>query len=115
MIQTTNGIPMNEEVLSNYLRNLVNQFFKILPIRENEEMSLVSYMESLQIELMGCSELVCAIQNDSLFLSLLSILQFLICHPDSAVHVYKREVFKAISICNKLKARYASVLVTEEG
>ena len=44
---------MDEMVLSNYLRNLVNLFFKILPIRESEEPSLTSYMVSLQTELIG--------------------------------------------------------------
>lgn len=111
MIQTMRGIPMDDMVLSNYLRNLVNLFFKILPIRENEEPTLPFYMESLQAELLGCSELITVLHEDSMFLSLISILQYLIDRPDSPVYVYKREVFKAISICNKLKARYA----TKEG
>lgn len=115
MIQTVRGIPVDEMVLSNYLRNLVNLFFKILPIRESEEPSLRSYMMSLQAELLGCSELVEAVHEDPMFLSLVSILQYLIDHPDSAVHVYKREVFKAISICNKLKARYAAKPISKEG
>lgn len=100
---------MDNELLNNYLRNLVNLFFKILPIRESEEPSLTAYMMSLQAELIGCSELISAIHQDAMFMSLVSILQYLIDNPDSAVHVYKREVFKAISICNKLKARYAVV------
>ena len=41
---------MNSSILNNYLRNLVNLFFKILPIRESEEPSLVAYMTSLQAE-----------------------------------------------------------------
>ena len=106
---------MDEMVLSNYLRNLVNLFFKILPIRESEEPSLTSYMVSLQTELIGCSELVSALHEDPMFLSLVSILQYLIDHPDSPVHVYKREVFKSISICNKRKTRYAVKLTDEEG
>lgn len=115
MIDTVREVPMNEAVLSNYLRNLVNLFFKILPIRESEEPSLCSYMESLQIELIGCSELIPAIHEDHMYMSLISILQYLIDHPDCAVSVYKREVFKAISICNKLKARYTSKPTAEEG
>jgi len=115
MIYTVKGAPMDEAVLKNYLRNLVNLFFKILPIRESEEPSIISYMESLQSELIGCSELIEAIHEDPMFLSLISILQYLIDHSDSAVPVYKREVFKAISICNKLKARYAVTAAVREG
>lgn len=107
MIPTTAGVPMDATVLNNYFRALINLFFKILPLWEGGESSLTVYMKSLQAELLGCNELVEAIHNDPLFLSLLSILQYLIDTPDCEVSAVKREVFRAISICNKLKARYA--------
>lgn len=113
MIQTTAGVPMDAAVLENYFRTLINLFFKILPIWENGESSLETYMRSLQAELLGCNELVKAIHNDPLFLSLISILQYFIDHPSLKVHTVKREVFRAISICNKLKARYA--ITPDEG
>jgi hypothetical protein len=72
-------------------------------------------MESLQAEVLGCEALVETIKADSMFLSLVSILQYLIDHTESEVIVFRREVFKAISICNKLKARYAVAASNEEG
>lgn len=48
MVETTAGMPIDAEVLHNYFRNLVNHFFKILPIREQNEESLTTYMQSLQ-------------------------------------------------------------------
>lgn len=108
MVETTAGMPIETEVLHNYFRNLVNHFFKILPIREQNEESLTTYMQSLQAELLGCKGLVSAIQNDASYLTLLSILQYLIDNPECTVREVKREVFRAISICNKLKAQYAS-------
>lgn len=108
MIQTTVGVPMDATVLSNYFHTLVNLFFKILPIKESGESSLDTYMISLQAELLGCKELIEAIHDDPSFLSLIAILQYLIDNPSCSVTVVKREVFRAISICNKLKARYAS-------
>jgi hypothetical protein len=113
-IDTTCGIPVDARALNSYLRNLVNLFFKILPIREAEEPSLKTYMESLQAEILGCKALVKTINADSMFLTLVSILQYLIDRVDNDVLVFKREVFKAISICNKLKARYA-VIAEREG
>ena len=107
-IETSVGVDMDTELLSNYLKNLVNRFFKILPIREQNEESLTTYMQSLQAELLGCKGLVSAIQNDASYLTLLSILQYLIDNPECTVREVKREVFRAISICNKLKAQYAS-------
>lgn len=107
MIQTTVGVPMDAMVLNNYFRTLINLFFKILPIKESGESSLDTYMRSLQAELLGCKELIEAIHEDPLFLSLIAILQYLIDNPSCEVSVVKREVFRAISICNKLKSRYA--------
>ena len=107
MIQTTAGVPMSAAVLDNYLRSLINLFFKILPLKESGERSLETYMKSLQAELLGCNALVEAIHDDSMFLSLASILQYLIDNPDCDVVFVRREVFRAISICNKLIEKYA--------
>ena len=115
MIETVCGVPLSSAILNNYLRNLVNLFFKILPIRESEEPSLQTYMESLQAELIGCSDLIVSLKHDAMFLSLISILQYLIDHANEPVQIYRREVFKAISICNKLKARYAVISEDKEG
>lgn len=112
MIQTAVGVPMDARVLSNYLRTLVNLFFKILPIWESGESSLNTYMCSLQVELLGCKELIDAIHADPMFMSLIAILQYLIDNPFCKITTVKREVFKAISICNKLKAKYAIPEVT---
>lgn len=105
--ETENGQIIDHNILYNYFRNLVNLFFKILPIREANEDSLTTYMQSLQAELLGCKNLVSAINNDASYLTLLSILQYLIDNPECSVKEVKREVFRAISICNKLKSRYA--------
>lgn len=113
MIQTKVGVPITAATLSNYFRTLVNHFFKILPIWESGESSLVMYMRSLQAELLGCKELIEVIHNDSLFLSLIAILQFLIDNPALETSSVKREVFKAISICNKLKSRYGGSFGSE--
>ena len=114
-IQTTAGVPMNATMLSGYMRSLVNRFFKILPIRESGEDSLETYMRSLQSELLGFKELIVAVHEDSEFVSLLNILQYLIDNPECPLVVVKREVFRAISICNKLKAKYAVEVAIETG
>ena len=106
MIETSAGIPMDSIVLKNYFKALVDAIFKILPLWENGEETLGVYMQSLQAELLGCKELILAINEDPLFLSLVSILQYLIDNPDCEISFVRREVFGAISICNKLKSRY---------
>ena len=106
-VQTSCGIPMEKKTLEKYLRSLVDRFFKILPIRENGDKTLVVYMDSLLVELLGCESLVLSVHNDAIFVQLVSILKYLIDNPTEDCSVFKREVFKAIGLCNKLSSRYS--------
>ena len=63
------------------------------------------YIRSLQLEMLGCRQLIIALQNDAMYLRLICILQYLL-DNDCEVQVVKREVFKAISTCKKLRDRY---------
>lgn len=106
MIDTTVGAPISGMLIRNYFESLVNAFFKILPIRESGETTLPIYIRSLQTELIGCKEFICELNNNACFLTLLSILQYLYDHPECPVQDVKREIFRAIGICNKLKIKY---------
>lgn len=106
MLDTAAGTQLDVRVVKNYFKDLVNRFFKVLPMRENSEKTLVTYLHSLQLELLGCQNFVAAVGEDSLYLTLLSILQYLIDNPDCGIAEVRREVFRAISICNKLQSRY---------
>lgn len=102
-INTIVGTPLNSELLQDYFDKLVNHFFKILPMRESNEDSLAVYMKSLRAELLGAQNLIPMLQNDASYLTLLSILQYFIDNPQCSVAEVKRETFKAIHICKKLK------------
>lgn len=106
-IKTSTGYELEQTLLHNYFNQLVNRFFKILPIRESEEQSLPIYVERLQRELLGCQSLIPEMRDDDLYLTLLSVLQYLIDHPTCPVREVRREVFGAINICNKLKSLYS--------
>ena len=105
-MKTAYDVTLPKDLVSNYCKNLVNMFYKILPMKENKEETIQTYMESLMFELVGAKGVMVALRNDALFLSLISILQNMIDQPDCEVAVIKREVFRAISICNKLSDRY---------
>lgn len=94
--------------LRKYMRGLVDRLFKILPLWETNEESLPVYLDSLLIELHGFNGLMRCINDDQDFVTLLAILQYLIDHPETETYIVKREVFRAISVCNKLRARYCS-------
>lgn len=108
---------MRKETMRKYIRGLVDRFFKILPLWEGGEDSLPTYLDSLLIELKGFNGLMYVLNDDRDYVSLLAILQYLIDNPDTNVGVVKREVFRAISICNKLRAKYfveTTTTVSEE-
>jgi hypothetical protein len=97
---------ITDRMVDNYLSGLVNKFFKILPMKETGEPSLNEYMSSLKIELSGCKDIVAKLDDDAMWLTLISILQYMI-ENECDVKVVKREVFKAISLCKKMRATYA--------
>jgi len=97
-------IDINDVMLKNKLNALVNQFYKILPIKESGEPSLLQYMKSLQREMLGCKSLILALENDAQYLTLLSILQYMIDH-DCDVATVKSDVFKAIGIIKRMQTK----------
>lgn len=105
MIQTQQGT-VSETMLAEYFTTMVNRFFKILPMWESGEQSLPTYIQSLQMELIGCHEFIPEIQYNPQVLSLLSVLEYMVNHPETDTKVIKREVFRAINICNKIKDGY---------
>ena len=105
---TTTGAQLNAENLYGFFDCMVGRFFKILPMREDEIETLPVYMRSMQIELLGCKGLIDTLYDNALYVSLLSILQYLIDDPNCEISEVKREVFKAIEICNKLKSSYST-------
>lgn len=93
------------ELFNNYLKYLINKMFKVLPMKEHEVKSLNSYLRSLQIELIGSTELIGVLKNDPQFLSLMNTIQFFI-DNEYDNKTCKREVFKCIHILEDLQKKY---------
>lgn len=107
-VDTIYGNQLQTEAMYNYLTVLVNRIFKILPIREQDDDSLPIYLQSLLAEVLGYGCLVCDMKNDPDFITMIAVLQYLADHTSIDVKNVRREVFKAISICNKLKSKYCA-------
>ena len=106
MIDSVYGEPVEEVSVEAYFSSLVNRIFKILPIREREESTLGSYLDSLCLELIGCGDLLPVIGADEGFLTLLATIRSIRDHPELPVPVVRREVFRAISVCKKMMIRF---------
>lgn len=100
------GTELSPYLTGNYFVWMINQFYKILPIRESNLQTLCKYINSLQREMLGCKNFIPALSEDEHFLSLLSILEYLR-NENSDVSVVRSEVFKSISIIKKLQSKYA--------
>lgn len=109
-MNTLHGTDLPDEMLDKYLKRLVGRFFKILPIKESDGGTLADYMRGFQAELLGAGDVVACLHNDEAFLSLVSILQYLIDHECSTKET-RREVFNAISICKDLRKRHCEAEV----
>ena len=89
----------------NKFTDMVNQFYKILPLKENNSPTLQQYMVGFMRELLGLQSLMNDLNNDGLFANLLGILQYLI-DNDCDTATIKTDVFKAIGIVKKLQQKY---------
>ena len=105
-MMTKYDIEISDQMFDKKMACFVNQFYKILPIKESGEPSLTQYMRSLQREMLGCKGLITALDNDAQYLSLLSILEYLI-DNDCDVATVKSDVFRAIGIIKRMRAQYA--------
>lgn len=104
-MMTICNIEINDELFTKKLAAMVNQFYKILPIKESGEPTLESYLKGLQREMLGCKSLILALENDAQYLSLLAILQYMI-DNDCDVATVRSDVFKSIGILKKMQARF---------
>lgn len=112
-VKTVDGSSINQSLLPKYLKSLIDKFFKILPMREASEATLSTYMCSLRVELLGLGGLIPDLGENTLYLTLLSILQYLINNIDEPVEVVRREVFRAINLCSRMEVYYRCKVVED--
>lgn len=94
----------NKEKLTVYLNSVVNSVFKILPLYEEQNVGVQTYVESLLFELYGLDKSM-AIKHSYEYISLLSTLESVkeeVVKDESKKSVIKREVFKCINIIKNM-------------
>lgn len=95
-------IKITDAMADSYVSSLVNKLFKILPLKEENSDTLCAYLKSLQRELCGFNKIVNG-SDCAYIVSIMSVLQYLIDHDESDVGVVRSEVFRAISLCKKIR------------
>ena len=104
MIEVKYGL-LPHKSFCNYFHFLINKTYKILPMKEQNSLTLKSYLESYQRELIGNKELIDVLVDEPQFITVLNIIQFLI-SEEYTNEVCKKEVFKCIRILQKIKNKY---------
>lgn len=97
----------NKEKLVTYLNSVVNSVFKILPLYEESNVGIETYVESLLFELYGLDKVV-DVKNSYEYISLLSTLESVkveVTREESKKSVVKREIFKCINIIKNMVAK----------
>ncbi len=88
------NFPMS--TIDQYMKRLINQLWKLIPMRENEE-DWLSQLNTVIIELTGLGEIF----NDSQYLILLSKLEGLK-NIEIEFPIYRKTVFEAITLLRGL-------------
>lgn len=90
--------------LGAYLNSVINSVFKILPLYEEKNVGVITYVESLLFELYGLEEAI-DMEHSYEYVSLLSTLESVkkeVSKTESKKSVVKREVFKCINIIKNM-------------
>lgn len=105
MIKVNYGV-IDDKLFENYLEFLINQLYKSLCLKEENNETLINYLESLRNELIGSIELIEFLKYDARYCSMLNKIQFLISKSDIDHKTFKKEIFSCISTVEKLKKKY---------
>ncbi len=96
---TKYGFEISTSVLEQNITRLVNQLWKIIPMRENNE-DWARQLETVKLEIAGLNEIFV---QDPRFLQLLSKLEGLQVEQSIEFPVYRKTVFEAISLLQECK------------
>lgn len=87
--------------MEKYLSSLSRKIFKILPMFEDKEPTLSTYINSLKIEMMGYMAINPEVKENECYHTALSIIGYLE-NGEYDMRLCKREVFKAKNIIDSM-------------
>lgn len=94
------------DLLIAYVDGLIDKIFKLLPLREENSLTLNKYIEGLLREIIGGKELIEELKNNQDIISILGILQNLM--NENNFESYRSDIFKCINLVKKIKKSLGS-------
>lgn len=107
-MRTKYGTDFSRKTTKSRVDELINQFYKILPMKESGSATLSQYIRSLLREILGMKELMEEWHEDGRIITLCGILQYMLDNPDCDVTVVRSDVFKAINMIKLLQKKYSA-------
>lgn len=97
----TNGIAIEKEAVAKNLKRIINQIYKLLPLRE-ENKDWKKPLETLMEEIAGMAKLIDG-QDELFFLILCKMKGLFSLTNDSEMPLYRRIILELLSLLNQLK------------
>lgn len=111
-IQFEKEVP--DSLAAKYINSMVGRFYKILPMWESGDQTVKMYIASLINELSGSVWLIETLRLDSEYMTMISILRWMIELDREDIDDLRREVFHLISICKRISIRYSEAEAVEQ-
>ena len=91
---------VNTDVVKVFCNRLISHVFKILPMKEEQNSTVIKHIESLNREIHGMILLCNDTQISQSLLSVMAVLENITLEEDKSV--YKSDIFKCITIIKKI-------------
>ena len=92
---------MKAEITNLYLKTMIGSIYKILPMYDDNNVTLQDYLDSLYVQLVGASEFYDELKYNQRFYSIINIIQYFRTNEFDK-KICKREVLKCTNILDKL-------------
>lgn len=97
---------MPDRLLYCYFERMIGRLYKILPLKQDCEETLPSYIDSLLLQMTGV-DIVANLSDQPYYLSILGVVAYLKDNILSCDHYcVKKQIFGAIKMCQKLMDIY---------
>lgn len=98
-VQTNLG-PISKEQYDEYCKKKIGKIYKLLPLKEEHNPTLYSYINSLLVELYGSRKIIPRFASDPEFIMMICSIAGLESTDD--LSVFRSKVFECIEVCKKL-------------
>lgn len=92
--------PISQEQFDEYCKKKIGKIYKLLPLKEENNPTLIAYIKSLLVELYGGRKIIPRFESDPEFIAMICSIAGL--EDINDLTTFRSKVFECIEICKKL-------------